>query len=361
MKKDEDELTELFHSRLKKYEIPLQEDMWEDLEKELSKPSPRKLYSILFIAAAAIFLILFACSAAVWMFAPHKEASSLLSKASAPVIEKHDAIAKADKVIINNPVTEEAVEQTPVPEEKVVIEKTVEAIPADTAIQKEEPKKQSQNVLMSAEVQAAEAMAQEDDDYIKVHTEKEWSLGLSASIEPCKSFTKVGSNSEPINICYKEPVSLSLTIGKRLSDKISIESGINYTLLRSSLKDEAGGNLTDQKFHFIGIPLRVSYTLINKKDFDLYASAGGMLEECISPKSEYYSGTSQTDKDDYNMDRMQCSLTASVGFQYNTSEHLALFAEPGLAYYFDDHALASTIRKERPLNFNLRCGVKLVY
>jgi len=34
MKKNEDEITELFRSRLEKYEIPLQEDMWEDLEKE---------------------------------------------------------------------------------------------------------------------------------------------------------------------------------------------------------------------------------------------------------------------------------------------------------------------------------------
>ena len=94
MKKNEDELTELFRSRLNRYEIPLQKDMWEDLEKEISKPSPRKLYSACFIAVAAIFLILLACSAAVWMFAPQKSISSSVSKASKSLLEKHMNLMK---------------------------------------------------------------------------------------------------------------------------------------------------------------------------------------------------------------------------------------------------------------------------
>lgn len=358
MKKNEDEITELFRSRLKKYEIPLQEDMWEKLESELSKPSPKRIFSIFFIAAAAVFLLLLACSAASWLYTSQEKAPSLLSKASVPVTEKHNTIANAEKEIVSELPVEKCNEPELLQSVNIAIDSTINKEPVDSiSLEKQSNNQPERSVLVADIKQDVPENVKEVKSYC---ADKEWAVGLNASIEAGKMFASVGDNQQPINIHYQSPISLGISICSKLSDKISLESGLNYTLLRSELKEMDGSLISKQNFHFLGIPLKVNCALTHQQKYNLYLSAGGMMEECISPKDEYYSNNNKNDRD-YSVNRIQFSLTSSIGVQYNATEHMALFAEPGVAYYFDDKALASTIRKERPLNFNLRCGVRLMY
>ncbi|KAA6328070.1 hypothetical protein EZS27_022990, partial [termite gut metagenome] len=50
-----------------------------------------------------------------------------------------------------------------------------------------------------------------------------------------------------------------------------------------------------------------------------------------------------------------------VGAQYNVSKSVSAYLEPGVAYFFDDGSEVQTIRKERPLNLNIRVGMRLSY
>ena len=359
MKKNEDELTELFRSRLKQYEIPLKEDMWEDLEKELSKPSPRKLYTACFIAAAAIFLILLACSAAVWMFAPQKEISSSLCKVSAPVIEKQAAIAKVEKAILSELPAEKSEEQVALLKQQDVIQSSAEQNPVDSVAEEAESNNQPEKTILATDIKQMDVLAENENAAPEIYIPNEWTVGLNVSVEKGKTISSIGDNLQPITINHKSPISIGLSISKRITDNLSLESGLNYTLLCSDSKDASGAEINNRKIHFLGIPLKANWTFLKHKKLSIYLSAGGMLEECISPKTS--SGSGGSDEQPLSINGLQCSLASSVGLQYNTSEHLALFAEPGLAYYFDDHTLASTIRRERPLNFNLRCGVKVMY
>jgi len=45
----------------------------------------------------------------------------------------------------------------------------------------------------------------------------------------------------------------------------------------------------------------------------------------------------------------------------NFTKHLGLYAEPGIAYYFDDGSQIETIRKEHPFNFNLQFGLRFSF
>lgn len=359
MKKNEDELTELFRSRLNRYEIPLQKDMWEDLEKEISKPSPRKLYSACFIAVAAIFLILLACSAAVWMFAPQKSISSSVSKASKSLLEKHmvrHAIINPDTTIIIQETSGEDEIPVAMQEEKVIAQTQNEESKPDSVINKSEDNLSSQNIVLASNADN-KTLSEEVQNIKEVEIPNEWTVGLNFSIEKGKTISSIGNNLEPITINHKSPISVGVSISKRISDRLALESGLNYTLLRSESKDLNGATVDEQKTHFLGIPIRLNWTFLKQKKVNLYTSVGGMLEECIAPKTG--SGSGEEEKNCVN--GLQCSLASSLGIQYNATTHVALFAEPGLAYYFDDHTLASTIRREKPLNFNLRCGVKLMY
>jgi hypothetical protein len=359
MKKNEDELTELFRSRLKQYEIPLKQDMWEELEKELSKPSPRKLYSACFIAVAAIFLLLLACSAAVWMYTPQNEMSASLCKASVPAVKRNAAMAKAEKVIPAELPMSDNEEPKSILKQEEVIENTAEQNLTDSVIDKVQPEDKAERSVLTADVPKTDILAEDKEETKKVCIPSEWTVGLTASVEKGKTISSIGDNLQPITINHKSPISLGVIISKKVARNLSLESGLNYTLLRSESKDLSGTTIDKQKIHFLGIPLKANWAFFCHKKFNAYLSAGGMLEECISPKPN--SGSSDSDDQPLSINGLQCSLASSLGLQYNVTDHVALFAEPGVAYYFDDHTLASTIRRERPLNFSLHCGVKVMY
>lgn len=59
-----------------------------------------------------------------------------------------------------------------------------------------------------------------------------------------------------------------------------------------------------------------------------------------------------------DVDPLQWSVSAAAGVQVNFTKNIGLYAEPGVAYYFDDGSEVETIRKEHPFNFNLQVGLR---
>jgi hypothetical protein len=107
-----------------------------------------------------------------------------------------------------------------------------------------------------------------------------------------------------------------------------------------------------QRLHYVGIPLQINRNMLNIEQFAFYLSAGGMVEKCVSGKSG---------NEVQNVKPLQFSLLGNVGVQYNVSKHVSAYLEPGVAYFFDDGSEVQTIRKERPLNLNIRVGMRLSY
>lgn len=94
----------------------------------------------------------------------------------------------------------------------------------------------------------------------------------------------------------------------------------------------------------------------------VYASAGGVMEKCVSGKLETVTvtngGNRTSENTSLDVDPLQWSVTAAAGAQVNFTSRFGLYVEPGIAYYFDDHSGVETIRKEHPLNFNLQLGLR---
>ena len=165
---------------------------------------------------------------------------------------------------------------------------------------------------------------------------------------------------------HKQPIKAGLSIRYQLNDKFGIESGLTYTYLSSNLTSGTDKSLykTEQSLQYIGLPLNVSYSLWENRQLSFYVTAGGLAEKCIAVKSHTdYIIDNQiipNDDDETIKDKpFQFSLNSSVGVQYNISHKLGLFAEPGLGYYFDNGSDIETIYKERPLNFNLKIGLRV--
>lgn len=58
---------------------------------------------------------------------------------------------------------------------------------------------------------------------------------------------------------------------------------------------------------------------------------------------------------------VQWSVNANAGIQFNCTDFVGIYAEPGIVYYFDNHSDIKNIYKDRPLNFNLSLGVRFSF
>lgn len=157
---------------------------------------------------------------------------------------------------------------------------------------------------------------------------------------------------------HRIPLVVGVSLRWALNEKWALESGLTYTMLSTDLS--LGNQSGEQKLHYVGIPLKVSREVWSDKRWHVYAMAGGAVEKCV------YGSLKMNDKwnmSDVNqrleVDELQWSIQASVGAQYRLAERVGVYVEPGVAYYFDDGSKIETIRKDKPLNFNLQVGLRL--
>lgn len=163
---------------------------------------------------------------------------------------------------------------------------------------------------------------------------------------------------------HRLPVRVGLNVAYRLTDRLSVESGVSYTRLSSDMKDGTKDNYSSgsQKLDYIGVPLNVKYRAFAYRRLSLYASAGLLTEKCVSGKAthEYViSGEKKKrETEDVAAKPWQLSVNAALGAQFDVLSNVGVYVEPGVSYYFDDRSPLSTIYKEKPLNFNLNLGVR---
>ena len=163
---------------------------------------------------------------------------------------------------------------------------------------------------------------------------------------------------------HKQPVKAGLSLRYQLNNKFGVESGVTYTYLSSNLTSGTSKNLyeTEQSLQYIGIPLNVIYNIWDNKQLSFYVSGGGLVEKNIAGKSRtnyiINNKIELTEQNKIKDGSLQFSVNSAVGFQYNASSILGVFIEPGIAYYFNNGSDIETIYKEKPLNFNLKIGLR---
>lgn len=364
MKKENDELTNLFRTRLEEMEMPVREGFWEELQHDIPVALSRRRQLIhRFSAAASVLLILAGASAAFLYFSPKEE----IANAFTQVAVSTGSSGKMGVDIVHGDLPDfHASSTSPVP---------VASKPAEQIEEYVEEESFSVSFSMSFSVSSSETHSQhrtatgydgqtsyagglererttasDGEVATSVRTAENkkqgtWSAGAFASVGLLTATNTAGG----VTVDYKRPFSAGVTVRKALSDRWGIESGLVYTQLNAERTMGGDESFTqDQKLHYIGVPLKVDLSLYTNKRVKLYASAGGMVEKCVSAREE-------------KPDPLQLSLTTAVGLQYKLSDRLSLYAEPGLSYYFDDGSPITTIRKEKPLNMNLLCGVRMTY
>ena len=164
-------------------------------------------------------------------------------------------------------------------------------------------------------------------------------------------------NETPIKASHRLPIRFGLKIGYQLSERWSLQTGITYTYLYSEFTlVNRQQPAIEQRLHYVGIPLGISYQIWKNSNFRMYASAGAAVEKCVknSQKSEDSKINLQSDSEK----PLQWSVNAALGAEYQPTKQLGIYLEPSLGYYFKDNTLLEHYYKEHPLSPAIEFGLR---
>ncbi len=420
----EDKWIRSWKEQLEDYQMPAPENLWAELEQELQRPKVIPFYRRYGAVAAVVSVLLLASAAVWWMQSSSMGYVQDVSKKIADV----PAGSTTDMLQKNEPVKMAEAREKPLMMAKAMpARKERKIIPTETnmadgvvytsEIPAEDKEKEISAVAESETEQAGQTRSAGkqrtrsftynfDSDKPSAHkfkdNENKWAIGVSVGNAPMnaqkqkegygslggkRSFMPLmaSQNGSPVANAYsqiyasnlnnivrsktkhKMPVTFAISVRMNLNEHWALESGLTYTKLSSELWSGAESDYykSDQKLHYVGIPVKASYKIWANKRFVFYVSAGGAVEKCVSGKVNtacvVNNEVKSMEKEDLKVKELQWSLTSAVGAQVNLTPHLGLYVEPGLNYYIKDGSGVSTIRKEHPLNFNLQTGLRFTY
>jgi len=167
-------------------------------------------------------------------------------------------------------------------------------------------------------------------------------------------------------IRHKIPVTFGLSVYYNLGKRWGIGTGVNYTKLTSELHSGSNSNYIkgNQSVHYIGIPVQVNYNVIQKGRFTGYVTGGVLAEKAVAGKlkTQYIVDNEVQDTQEEKLDikPVQVSVNSAVGLQVKIIDKIGIYAEPGIGYHFKNNSQLNTIYKEKPLNFNMKFGIRLL-
>jgi len=160
------------------------------------------------------------------------------------------------------------------------------------------------------------------------------------------------------NTKFLMPISLGVQAQFPLTGKLSVATGLNYTLLFSHYdaisRDET--RETQQTLHYIGVPLNLYYNLFNKESLRVYVSTGVAAEKGLYADYKVFeSGVRRTYGQ--SIEGLQWSVIGGFGVEFQVNNSAGLYFDPSVAYYFDNNQPLS-IRSSQPLQFKFELGFR---
>ena len=165
---------------------------------------------------------------------------------------------------------------------------------------------------------------------------------------------------------HDKPITLGVSVTQSISDRLSLETGLQYSILKSRFTIGEGGDsaATRQKIHYLGVPLRVSYKWMDYKRLSAYVSAGVTLHVPVYSKLV---GSADNDwkriifGDKRFSPPLQWQTGASVGVQYEFAPNTSLFVEPTVNWFIPSGGETHTIWTEQPVMFTCPFGIRITW
>ena len=163
---------------------------------------------------------------------------------------------------------------------------------------------------------------------------------------------------------HDKPIILGLAVNKSIGKHWSLETGLQYSYLKSYFTLGTGNFRVDkeQKLHYIGIPVKLSYQFMAYKRLSAYGSAGASIQIPLYGKtySDYVIGGKSGYTTDWKtIPSIQWTVNTNIGIQYQIAPKLTLFVEPTLNWYIPNESEVKNTWTERPFTLTVPFGIRL--
>ena len=157
---------------------------------------------------------------------------------------------------------------------------------------------------------------------------------------------------------YGIPVSLGLSARYHFAEKLAVSAGVNWSLLsrtfQGKYKTEVG--VFTHNLQYIGLPVSLSYDVVDSKTLTFYCYAGGVAEKAVSSKYYIYD-VSASPLLSEKVPSLQYGLFGGIGVEFRVSDLLGLYVDPCVRYYFPGEQPKS-IRTDKPVMFSFEAGLR---
>lgn len=163
---------------------------------------------------------------------------------------------------------------------------------------------------------------------------------------------------------HDKPIILGLAVNKNIGKNWSLEIGLQYSYLKSYFTLGTGNYRVDkeQKLHYIGFPVKLSYQFMKYKRLSAYGSAGASIQIPLSGKTyaDYVVGGKSGYTTDWKtIPSIQWTVNTNIGIQYQFAPKLTLFVEPTLNWYIPNGSEVKNTWTERPFTLTVPFGIRL--
>lgn len=150
---------------------------------------------------------------------------------------------------------------------------------------------------------------------------------------------------------HYQPVSYGVSARFTLTERFSVNTGVNYTLYASKRTTRYSDGTMEsdrQMVHYLGIPLRFDWMLVRGKRFGMYLGVGTQVDKCVYARC----GTERL----YDSSFLW-SLNGALGMQYNITNRFSLYLEPEIIGNLN-HSQIETYRSDSDVMLTARIGLR---
>lgn len=365
--------TEQLKRKMSGHKMPPPEGLWECITKQMGQTvepvSKKPVIGRWWWAAAAVVLAL----VGFYVFYQHDNNAASLQAEAIPLPSKQTKLSESSKQIIPSEpslVSMSSSAQKPLVKNKkekalvlAVPQKEMTSLP-DSAVKivetqqtPDKPEKKSSPKMVNNN---PAVLYESVPEHSSPSRSGNWSVGINASggllaantsqrIDREQAYGTTHFSSSYMEYVEYEskhhlPLRFGLSLQYQLNDRLALLSGINYTYLYSEFSIPQfyyPSGCYDQKLHYLGLPLGLSWQLLNAGRFHLYLTGGVMLEKCLNEKP------------------WQWSVNGAAGAEYAITSLFGIYLEPSLGYYFSDGTQFEHYYKEHPLAPSIEFGLRL--
>lgn len=164
---------------------------------------------------------------------------------------------------------------------------------------------------------------------------------------------------------HNQPVKWGVTVSYKLNSRWSLQTGVTYSYLKSTFTHHNGqqDEDTEQRLHYVGVPVSVSYSIWHNRYLNVYATTGGEVERLVKGKADSQGKGlgNQTVPVRRNIkdSRPVFSVNAAAGIELHTSPSISFYAEPGVSRHFNNGNGVRSAYTSKPTNLSISVGVRV--